>query len=189
MEVTMPSVELYQEQADNPLMWVGRGLPKIIKGRHALADEYPEMSREVFRKFLEEFQHIEVSAGLPHNDYGQTITLSEGAVGLWQPKAEDQIDNLSLPDSLEGYGNCFRIRCEDARGFLEEAFLLEYSPGFRPSTFAELTRPIGHRWFREESDILHLLTRFEVGVTEKGTVVKMQTLKSARNKSPFVMGV
>jgi hypothetical protein len=188
MEVTMPSVELYQEQADDPLMWIYHGLSKVIKRRHALDDEYPEQSREVFQKFLEEFQHIEISAGLPRNDPGQTITLSEGGGNLWQPKVGDQIDSLSLPDRLDGYGNCFRIRREDARKFLEEEFLFEYSSGFRPSTFAELTRPIGNRWFREVSDILHLLTRFEVGLMEKGTVVKMQTLKKPSNKPPFVMG-
>lgn len=185
----MGNVTLYQfGTAEDPLNWLTEFLPQIIQNRNALDGAYPAQSVQVFQKFLGEFQLVEISAGLPHNDYGQTITLSEGRVDLWQPKADDKIDSLSLPDRLEGYKNCSRIRRENERGFFEEDFLLEYSPGFRPSTFTELIRPMRHRWFREVSDILHLLIRFEVALTENGTIVKMRTLKSEGNKPPFVMG-
>lgn len=190
-------MELYQAALNNPMAFIGRDLATEFYAKVTNSTEPPQyggiFDKELFTKFTSQFNCISITAGLPKNDYGQTVRLSGGEKPRldemeWRAIPPHLIrKQLSLkPDEMSGrYGY---QKLEDARGLVlsvKESFFFEFRDGYHPETFSKLTSSLAA--LRYLSSILHKLDLFKVVLVENGTYVQLRARVADSYKPTFAM--
>ena len=144
-------MEFYLTSPTDPVVFMARDLAttfyaRIIKGQNPLKCG-GILDEGLFSRFIDQFNCISISSGLPHGYYGQTVCLSRVEEGL----KLDQMDWRDLPQHLIGEGlslkpdemsgrYCYQ-RKEDSRGgtlAVKEFFFFEFQSGYHPETFSKL---------------------------------------------------
>lgn len=192
-------MELYLTDLVDPTVFLNRKLPEAF---HARVNEGAEpliyggmFDRVIFKQFLNQFNCISISSGIPRNDYGQTVKFLRAG----NPKVDENVmewkaipphlisEGLSLkPTEMSGrYG--YR-RVEDGRGHtlvVGEFFLFEFCPEYRPETFSQLSSSLAA--LRYLSSILHRLDTFTVTLLEGGVHVSLRARIADSYKLSFAM--
>ncbi len=191
-------MEFYLTDLSEPISYIGRALAehfhtKVNSGKEPLL--YGGMlDREIFRQFRDSFNCVSITAGLPRNDYGQTVRLflveekRNIAEYEWKEIPPHLIgEGLSLkPNEVTGrYGY---KKVEDNRGkslAVDEYFFFEFQLGYAPDTFSKFKSSL--KALRYCSEIVHCLDRFEVTLMHAGVHVCLRARIADTYKPPFLM--
>lgn len=190
-------MEFYRSDVTDPTAFVGRPLAETFAAQIGYSigssDCGGMFDAGLFAQFCAEFNCVDISSGLPKNNYGQTVRLLQRdnvkLVGMeWLP----------IPDHLIGEGMSFKptqmtgrfsYRNNEDRlaraPFVEEFFFFEFQPGYHPSTFSEFD---SFRFaLRYLSDIVHNLDLFGVVLLENGVYVSLRARTGNTHKPAFAM--
>lgn len=190
-------MEFYQTNLTDPVAFIVHNLATAFYAKVTNSAEPPQyggmFNKELFKEFVSQFNCILITSGLPKNDYGQTVRLSEGE----RPKLDEMewraipphliSEWLSLkPDEMSGsYG--YR-RLEDTRGqtlAVDEFFFFKFQDGYHPETFSKLNESLSA--LRYLSSILHTLDLFKMVLVENGTYVQLRARIADSYKPAFAM--
>lgn len=190
-------MELYQTNLTNPVAFLARDLATTFYARTTGSQEPPQyggmFDKGLFSNFIGQFNCISISSGLPKNDYGQTVRLSQVEAPKldemeWRDIPQHLIsEGLPLqPDEMSGrYGY---QKKEDTRGHtlaVEEFFFFEFHVGYHPETFSKLNASLSA--LRYLSSILHTLDEFKVVLVENGVYVRLRARIGDSYKPAFEM--
>ena len=190
-------MELYQTNLADPVAFIARELATAFYAKVTNSTEPPQyggmFDKELFTKFISQFNCISITAGLPKNDYGQTVRLSEGE----KPKL-DEMEWRAIPPHLiseglplqptEVSGRYGYRRLEDTRGqtlAVDEFFFFEFQDGYYPETFSKLNSSLAA--LRYLSSTVHMLDRFKVVLVDNGTYVQLRARIVDSYKPAFAM--
>jgi hypothetical protein len=197
-------MELYLSQTD-PWVILTRELPscaKVWSGDQRILEgiEYPFVDKALFARFYEKYRAIVISAGLPRNDYGQTVSLYEPRQ-LTEPNVTALPNIIQVPNHLMGENLSFKPsamadsvryqldhnnRYPDSPRVAEQFFFAYHQSGCCPERFVDLGNPL--QVLRYLSTITHELSEFRVVLLETGVYIRLSAYLVDRAKPPFRMG-
>lgn len=192
LEQTDPQVILTRELPDCACRWSGD--QQILNGI-----EYPFVSKALFTRFYVQYRAIVISAGLPHNDYGQTVSLYE--LGQFtEPNVTALFNIIQVPNHLMGENLSFkpsamadsvRYRLDHDNRYPDsprvmEQFFFAYQSGYCLERFVDLGHSL--QVLRYLSNIMHALSEFRVVLLETGVYIRLSAYLVDRAKPPFRMG-
>lgn len=190
-------MELHQTNLTDPVAFIARDLATTFYARITEGQKPPQyggmFDKGLFQKFLDQFNCITITSGLPKNDYGQTVQLSHVENPKLEEMEEREIpphlisEGLSLkPTEMTGrYG--YR-KAEDNRGntlAVEEFFFFEFQTGYSPETFSKLSSSLAA--LRYLSSTMHTLDSFKVMLCEAGVYVSLRARIGDSYKPAFAM--
>ena len=190
-------MELYQTNLVDPVAFIARDLATTFYARTTENEEplqYGGMfDKGLFGKFLQQFNRISITSGLPKNDYGQTVRLSHVEKPKWKEMVWRDIPSHLISEGLpltptEMSGRYGYQRTEDARGHtlaIEEFFFFEFQSGYHPDTFSKLNASLGA--LRYLSSIMHTLDLFSVVLAGDGAHVTLRARINDSYKPAFAM--
>ncbi len=195
-------MDVFYVQMQDPLAFIGGEFPELFHKRvnqgSSLLEYRGQFNKELYAQFRSLYSCIYITAGLPKNDYGQTVNLFRSTeynlpdinALEWRQVPEHLIsENLSYSPSemtaRYGYRRMVERRFSGATAETEE-FYFEYQLGYTPTDFSGLRRSLSKlRYF---SDTMHSLDRFKIILMEQGTFVRLLSRPSQSNKPAFFMG-
>ncbi len=197
-------MELYLSQTD-PWVILTRELPscaRVWSGDQGILEgiEYPFVDKALFACFYEKYREIVISAGIPRNDYGQTVSLY-GPGQFAEPNVCALSDIIQvLPNHVMSENLLFKPsamtdsfryqldhdnRCADLSRVVEQ-FFFAYQSGCYLKRFANLGDPLSV--LRYMSTITHELREFRVVLLEMGIYIRIEAYLADNTKPPFRMG-
>jgi hypothetical protein len=204
MSVQQPQTVFYIHMPD-PMAFLRQQLPKLAtkwSGDPDILNEVgsPEVNQGVFSVFYEMgYRQIDISAGLPKNDYGQTVKLFRKGE-FREPDLGTLTETGIVPEHLMGPGLPFKpdkmagtyrhIRQQDERvpdmPIMEERWFFDFCPGYVPKSFCGLSSSLDA--LRYLSDVMHDLICFTVILMDGGIYVSLLVREHPSRKPPFRMG-
>lgn len=141
-------MNFYESSVGNPGTFLGRVFASRLHA--AIAEGQPPPKYEgvfdegLFQKFLDQFNRISITSGLPRGDYGQTVNLSR----VESPKL-DEMEWRYIPPHIFGnvikateiserYGYRNAERCISGALIVEEFFFFGFHAGYSLKTFSDL---------------------------------------------------
>ncbi len=190
----------YYVQMTNPLKFLVRELPELFRqgiSPQAPPLEFPAHRIDLYSKFSPNYSCIRITAGLPRNDYGQTVSLLRRSdykmpdvekLKRFQIPTHLVSEGLSLtPSGMTGwYGYNRVVDSRSSNKVVTEEYFFEYVRGYVPDTFSKLQDSLGG--LRYLSNIMHALDIFEIIQMSEGTYVRLTSRPRDSNKPEFFMG-
>lgn len=158
----------------------------------------PPPYADIFGRFLKLYRVIEITAGRPNGDYGQTVWLTNICLHI-QTDLSNSVADTPIPEHLIGenlpfkpteMAGIYRYRCtteihQSDRPAIVEEFFFPYAQGHQPKSFTDVAASLN--LLRNLSTITHKLDLFKVMLMEKGVYVRLKAFIEDSGKPPFQM--